>query len=102
MTLTFTPSQLRRRADFYHQLAQFSSAGVGLVEALGELRKHPTDRSYVEPLGQVLKDLSAGCTLGEAVSRVPKWLPDFDQSLLQAGEQSGRLDGSFRLLSDYY
>ncbi len=102
MTLTFTPGQLRRRSDFYHQLAQFTSAGVGLVEALGELRKHPPDRSYVEPLGEVLKDLSGGCTLGEAVSRVPQWLPEFDQSLLRAGEQSGRLDGSFRLLSDYY
>jgi type II secretory pathway component PulF len=29
-------------------------------------------------------------------------LPEFDIALLQAGEQSGRLDACFRLLADYY
>src|ERR1017187_10056246 len=30
------------------------------------------------------------------------WLPVFDTALIEAGERSGRLDGCFRLLADYY
>jgi len=34
--------------------------------------------------------------------RIGQWLPAFDVALLQAGEQSGRLEACFRLLADYY
>jgi type II secretory pathway component PulF len=102
MPLTFTPGQLSRRADFYHQLAQLSGAGIGLIQALEQVRRHPPDRSYSLPLGYVLEDVAAGCTLTDALQRRGQWLPTFDLSLLQAGEQSGRLDACFRLLSDYY
>jgi type II secretory pathway component PulF len=40
--------------------------------------------------------------LSESLRNLGAWLPEFDISLLQAGEQSGRLDATFRLLSDYY
>jgi type IV pilus assembly protein PilC len=33
---------------------------------------------------------------------VRDWLPDFDITLIEAGEQSGRLDRCFRMLADYY
>src|SRR5205807_200468 len=33
---------------------------------------------------------------------IGQWLPAFDIALLQAGEQSGRLEACFRLLADYY
>ena len=33
---------------------------------------------------------------------IPNWLPDFDITLIEAGEQSGRLDRCFRMLGDYY
>jgi type II secretory pathway component PulF len=36
------------------------------------------------------------------MSLVHGWLPDFDTALLSVGEQSGRLDQSFRLLASYY
>jgi type II secretory pathway component PulF len=34
--------------------------------------------------------------------RVEHWLPALDVALLQAGEHSGRLEATFRLLTDYY
>jgi type IV pilus assembly protein PilC len=102
MPLIFTPGQLSRRADFYHQLAQLSSAGLGLLQALEQVRRHPPDRSYARPVGCVMEDITAGCTLNDALQRRGQWLPTFDLSLLQAGEHSGRLDACFRLLSDYY
>ena len=97
-----TPGQLSRRADFYHQLRQLTGAGLGLVRALEELKRHPPDRSYREPIGRVLDQIAGGATLTDGVQRCGHWLPEFDIALLQAGEHSGRLDAAFRLLADYY
>ena len=100
--MIITPGQLSRRADFYHQLGQLTGAGLGLVQALGQLKNHPPDRSYREPIGRLLEQIAGGCTLTDSLRRAGHWLPAFDIALLQAGEHSGRLDACFRLLADYY
>jgi type IV pilus assembly protein PilC len=97
-----TPGQLSRRADFYHQLGQLSGAGLGLLQSLEQLRRNPPDRSYRLPLSRVHEQITGGSTLTEAVQSCGNWLPAFDVALIQAGEQSGRLDACFRLLADYY
>jgi type II secretory pathway component PulF len=102
MPLTFTPSQLSRRADFYHQLGQLTGAGFGIVQTFDRLRSSPPDRSYRIPLTGVLQLVNDGSTMAEAFRSQGHWLPEFDLSLLEAGEQSGQLDASFRLLTNYY
>jgi type II secretory pathway component PulF len=101
MPLIITPGQLSCRADFYHQLGQLTSAGLGLTRALEQMERHPPARSYRAPISRLLKELASGCTLTESVSQIA-WLPEFDMALIQAGEHSGRLDACFRLLADYY
>ncbi len=100
--MVITPGQLSRRADFYHQLGQLTGAGLGLVQTLEQIKRNPPDRSYREPTDQVLQQISGGASFTDAVRCCGHWLPDFDIALLQAGEQSGRLDACFRLLADYY
>jgi type II secretory pathway component PulF len=102
MPLIVTPGQFTRRAEFYHQFAQLTSAGLGLVRALEELKRNPPARSYREPIRRLLDQLAAGCTFAESLQHIGQWLPAFDIALLQAGEHSGRLDACFRLLADYY
>jgi type II secretory pathway component PulF len=102
MALTITPGQLTQRADFYHQLGQLTAAGIGLTAALQELERHPPAHSYRRPIQQLSSFLVDGFTLTEAIQKLGSWLPAFDIALLSAGEQSGRLDSCFRLLSDYY
>jgi type II secretory pathway component PulF len=51
MSLTVTPGQLNQRAEFYHQLSQLTAAGIGLLQALGQLKRNPPARSYREPTG---------------------------------------------------
>lgn len=98
----FTPGQLSRRADFYYQLGQLTGAGLGLVQALEQVRRNPPANSYRAPLGRVLVQLAAGRTFSEALWQGGPWLPEFDLALLRAGEHSGRLEACFRLLADYY
>jgi type IV pilus assembly protein PilC len=102
MPVTFTPAQLARRADFYHQLAQLTSAGLTVVVALEQLQRHPPVPSYRRPIQVALQNLASGCNLTESFQSSGDWLPEFDLALLRAGEQSGRLDACFRALSEYY
>jgi type II secretory pathway component PulF len=98
----FTPGQLSRRADFYHQLGQLTGAGLGLLQALEQLRRNPPDRTYRGPIGRMHQEITGGSTFTDAVRGCGNWLPAFDIALIQAGEHSGRLDACFRLLADYY
>jgi type IV pilus assembly protein PilC len=100
--LIITPGQLSRRADFYYQLGQLTGAGLGLIRALEQLKRNPPDRSYREPISRTIEQITEGSTFTDALQSCGRWLPAFDLALLQAGEQSGRLDACFRLLAHYY
>src|ERR1051326_8511303 len=102
MPLIVTPGQFSQRAELYHQLAQLTSAGIGLVRALEQVQRHPPARSFRQPLDPVIRELGRGFTFTEALRQARGWLPEFDLALLQAGEHSGRLDSCFRLLANYY
>lgn len=96
-----TPGQLFRRADFYHQLTQLTAAGVGVTNALQQICHHPPGHSFSKPLQQTLGELAQGKPLSQSL-RDADWLPDFDLTLIEAGERSGRLDSCFRSLANYY
>jgi type IV pilus assembly protein PilC len=102
MPFIVTPGQLARRADFYHQLGQLTGAGLGLMQSLEHLKRKPPSGSYRLPLTRLLNELSHGFTFSEALRRLGQWLPEFDLALIQAGEQSGRLESCFQLLGNYY
>lgn len=102
MPFIFTPGQLARQSEFYHQLAALTVAGVGVVKALEIIRNSPPSRWYRPAIMSVLERLNCGSTLTEALASLGRWIPQFDLALLEAGEKSGRLDICFRLLSDYY
>src|ERR1017187_5739941 len=101
MPLIVTPGQFTQRAEFYYQLYQLTSAGIGLGDALNHVQRNPPARSYREPVQLVISELAKGFTFTESVVRVGQWLPEFDTTLIAAGEQSGRIDQCFRLLSEH-
>jgi type II secretory pathway component PulF len=102
MSFIVTPRQFAQRAEFYHQLAQLTSAGIGVLPALEQLKLNPPARSYREPIQRLLAELAQGRTLTGSLQQLDAWLPEFDIALIDAGERSGRLDACFRLLADYY
>ena len=102
MALIITPRRLAAFADFYRRLAQLTVAGVPLILALKNLRQNPPARDFRDPLDCTLAGLADGQTFSQAIQLTSDWLPTFDVALLEAGEQSGRLDKSMRLLADFY
>lgn len=102
MSLLITPGQLARRAEFYLQLARYTSAGINLTAAMGQLVQRPPARAFREPLRRALEYLNEGSTFTESLQAGGHWLPEFDLALLRAGEHSGRLDSCLQMLADYY
>ena len=102
MAMIVTPTQLNRRAELYHQLGSMISAGVPLLKALEMVSTNPAIRVSRASLSELIQCLEAGMTFTASLNKVQGWLPEFDVALLAAGEQSGRLDSSFKLLSLYY
>jgi type II secretory pathway component PulF len=97
-----SPRQLAQRAEFYQQLSQLTTAGIGVIQALEMQRRNPPARTFREPLEHILGSLQQGATFADALNAAGRWIPAFDAALLRAGEQSGRLPAAFRQLSDYY
>jgi type IV pilus assembly protein PilC len=102
MPIIVTPRELNRRADFYHQLQQLTSAGLGIVRSLDQLQRNAPSAHYRYATQQLLGYIEKGHPLGQSMRAIPDWLPDFDITLIESGEQSGRLDRCFRMLGDYY
>lgn len=97
-----TPGQLNRRAELYHQLGSMIGAGVPLMKALEMARANPAARASPKSFHDLIQHLQSGLTFSESMSRAQGWLPEFDVALLGAGENSGRLDVTFKLLAGYY
>jgi type II secretory pathway component PulF len=102
MALIFTPGQLNQRGEFYHQLSTLLAAGMTAPQALQQLLQNPPARSFRPHIAQFLELLEQGCTITEAVRALGSWVPSFDAALIEAGDQSGRLDACFKLLALYY
>ena len=102
MAFITTPGQLNRRSELYYQLGSMIAAGVPLLQSLQMARANPTVRGSRHTIAGLIENLEGGMTFSESMSRVQGWMPEFDIALLAAGEQSGRLDASFKLLASYY
>ena len=102
MPLLTTPSGLTQRSELFYQLAQMTTAGVGLIQALEVLHRSPPGVWMRRPLARLLDHLRAGAGFGDSLAASGNWLSSFDSALLRAGEQSGRLPECFRLLAGYY
>ena len=101
MSWLVTPGSLNRRAQVYDQLGSMSAAGVPLLKSLemaGRQSRSGATRRY---LARLAGEINAGFTLTDSMARVHGWLPEFDRAILSVGEQSGRLDSSFKLLGQF-
>ncbi len=102
MSLVETPGKLLRRAELYNQLGSFVSSGVTLQVALTSVADKRSARHFSAAIHRILNYLQMGDTFAQALHKEPGIIPEFDRSLLEAGENSGRLDECFRMLGDYY
>lgn len=97
-----TPVELNRRAQFYEQLASMIAAGVPLLQALEMASRSNAFRGSHKTIRELIGHLQEGLSFSDSMVKIKGWLPEFDIALLSVGEQSGRLDATFKLLARYY
>lgn len=102
MPFIVTPRQLNQRAELYHQLGIMIAAGLTLPKALEHLQSNPPSAAIHAQVTRWLEELQKGNNVIDSLRIIGRWAPDFDLALIDAGEQSGRLDAIFKLLSVYY
>lgn len=102
MAILFLPGQLNTRADLYHQIGSSLAAGLPLGRTLQMLSENPPARGLTRILERISERVESGSTFAEALESLGSWAPEFDIALIQAGEQSGRIDESCRLLARAY
>ena len=78
------------------------AAGVPLIQALEMSANNSALRTSQKFILSLIQHLKNGLSFSDAMLQIHGWLPEFDIALLSAGEQSGRLDYSFKALGDYY
>lgn len=102
MAILILPDQLSARSEFYHQIGSSLAAGLTLVRTLRIVAENPPARGLGGPADRLANRLEAGSTLAESLRSLGRWAPEFDIALLEAGEESGRLDNVCRVLARNY
>jgi type IV pilus assembly protein PilC len=83
-----------KRADlitFFFNLEQLTSAGVPLLESLGDLRDTMSDQGFREVIANMVESIEGGKKLSQAMAQHPEAFDKIFISLTHAGEESGSL-----------
>lgn len=88
-------------AYFTRQLATMLQAGIPLVQTFDIISRSTNNPSLQGLITTVKNDVEAGSTLTEAVGKHPKHFGELYTNLINAGEQSGALEGMLDRLALY-
>ncbi len=80
---------------FCFQLEQLTSAGVPLLDGLTDLRDSTTNPNFQKVIGSLVSEIEGGKMLSQAMAEYPSVFSHVFVSLVQAGEQTGRLPEVF-------
>ncbi|MFY9228082.1 MAG: type II secretion system F family protein [Candidatus Microsaccharimonas sp.] len=84
---------------FTRQLSAMVGAGVPLLRSLTSLQKHAEDQALQKVLTEVIKNVEAGMSLGDALSKHPTVFNDIYVNMVRAGEAAGILDDILKRLA---
>jgi len=88
------------RISFARNLGAMINAGLPLTRALSVLNRQSVNQKLKEVLLGITTSISQGKTLSESLKLYPKVFSNLFVSMVKAGEESGNLSGSLRLVSD--
>lgn len=99
--LTKRQPKLDDLIQFSRQLYTLMHAGVPIIRSLNGLADNVDNPVFAEILRQVASELEAGHDLAHALNQHPKIFTDLFVSMIQVGEQTGRLDEALLRVAAY-
>jgi type IV pilus assembly protein PilC len=85
---------------FFFNLEQLTRAGVPLLDCLSDLRDSMEEPVFREIIANLVKSIEGGKKLSQAMAQHPNAFDKIHVSLVQAGEESGRLVDVFKHLTE--
>jgi len=86
---------------FFRQFATLINAGLPMVQALDIMINQTQNTTLKTIAGEVKKDVEAGISLSEALSKHSKIFSSLSQNMIKAGEMGGVIDVVLLRLADY-
>lgn len=101
--LSFFSTSKKVKSDdlviFTRQLSAMVGAGVPLLRALASLQQHSESEGLRSILGDVIKEVEGGSSLGDALAKFPNTFSDVYINMVRAGEAAGILDEILKRLA---
>lgn len=86
--------------NFCFHMEQMTSAGVPILEGLGDLRDGAENLRFRGVVADLIENIEGGSQLSEAMQRYPTIFDRTFTSLITAGEKTGRIAEVFKSLGD--
>ena len=98
----FQSSKVRHSnlVSFTRQLSAMIGAGVPLLRSLTSISKYTDDKALKKILGDVIKAVESGASLGDSFAKFPSTFNDIYVNMVRAGESAGILDDILRRLAE--
>ena len=86
---------------FSRQMYTLMKSGVPIIRAITSLAESTRNQTLAKALRNVVEDLESGRELSHALSRHPDIFANLYVSIIQVGENTGRLDDAFQQIAQY-
>lgn len=86
---------------FTRQMSAMIRAGIPITRAISGILETVHNPLLIRSLGDVLEQLESGRSLSIGFSRHPKVFSNIYISMIQVGENTGKLDESFSMMGEY-
>jgi MSHA biogenesis protein MshG len=93
--------KLEEMVIFARQMYSLSKAGIPILRAIGGLAESSGSRRLRQALKDVVEQLERGRNISSALNRHPQVFSPLFVSVVHVGENTGKLDEAFLLLSQY-
>ncbi len=93
--------KVRDLIQLFIALEQMQSAGVPMLDALGDIRESMDNQMLRDIMSDIHRNVSEGSSLSDAMENHPKTFGNLYISLIRAGEGTGDLSKSYRMLIKY-
>ncbi len=87
------------KINFARNLGSMLEAGLALSRALSVLERQSRNKAFKKVLNELITEISKGSTLSDAMGKYPKIFSQLFVSMVRAGEQSGTLADSLKVVS---
>ncbi len=87
------------KINFARNLGSMLEAGLALSRALSVLERQSHNKALKKVLNEIIAEINKGMTLSDALSKHPKVFPPIFVAMVNAGEQSGSLAESLKVVA---